>query len=41
MPDERWIEFMDGFIMQLTEKRIRVWTKDGKKEAYYPHWWNF
>jgi hypothetical protein len=41
MPDERWIEFLDGFIMQLTEKRLYIYTKDGKKEAYYPYWWNF
>ena len=41
MTDERWIEFLDGFIMQLTEERMHVYTKDGKKEAYYPYWWNF
>jgi hypothetical protein len=41
MLDERWIEFLDGFIMQLTEERLHVYTKDGKKEAYYPYWWNF
>jgi len=41
MPDERWIEFLDGFIMQLAEERLHVYTKDGKKEAYYPYWWIF
>jgi len=41
MPDERWIEFLDGFIMQLSDDRMHVFTKDGKKEAYYPYWWNF
>jgi hypothetical protein len=39
--DERWINFMDGFIMQLTENRLHVYTKDGKKETHYPYWWNF
>lgn len=39
MPDERWIEFLDGFIMQLKEERMHAYTKDGKKEAYYPYWW--
>ena len=41
MPDERWIEFLDGFLVQLSEERMHVYTKDGKKEAYYPYWWNF
>jgi len=41
MPDETWIQFLEGFIMQLTEERLHVYTKDGKKEAYYPYWWNF
>jgi len=41
MPDERWIEFLDGFIMQIKEERMHVYTKDGKKESYYPYWWNF
>ncbi len=35
------VMFMDGFILQLAEERMHVYTKYGKKEAYYPHWWNF
>jgi broad specificity phosphatase PhoE len=38
--DERWIDFLDGFIMQLTNERLSVYTKDGKKETYYPYWWS-
>jgi hypothetical protein len=34
-------EFLDGFILQLTDDRMNVYFKDGKKEAYYPYWWNF
>jgi broad specificity phosphatase PhoE len=41
IPDERWIQFLDGFIMQLTGEQLHVYTKDGRKEAYYPYWWNF
>jgi hypothetical protein len=33
--------FLDGFILQLAEERMHVYTKEGKKEAYYPYWWNF
>jgi len=41
MSDERWIQFLDGFVMQLTEEQLHVYTKDGKSKAYYPYWWNF
>jgi hypothetical protein len=41
IPSMEWIEYLDGFIMQLTDDRMKVYYKDGKKEAYYPYWWNF
>jgi hypothetical protein len=41
MPSIEWIEYLDGFIMQLTDDRMKVYYKDGKKEAYYPYWWKF
>ncbi len=41
MPSIEWIEYLDGFIMQLTYDRMNVFYKDGKKEAYYPYWWRF
>ncbi len=41
MPDERFVEFLDGFIIQLYDEKMTVFTKDGRKEIYYPHWWNF
>jgi len=41
LPLDYRVMFMDGFILQLAEERMRVYTKYGKKEAYYPHWWNF
>ena len=41
MPSIEWIEYLDGFIMQLTDDLMKVYFKDGKKEAYYPYWWNF
>jgi broad specificity phosphatase PhoE len=41
MPSEDWIKYLDGFILQLTDDRLNVYSKDGKKEAYYPYWWDF
>jgi hypothetical protein len=41
MPSIEWIEYLDGFIMQLTDDRLKVYYKDEEKEAYYPYWWNF
>lgn len=41
MPSIEWIEYLDGFILQLTDDRMSVFTKDGEKEAYYPYWWSF
>jgi broad specificity phosphatase PhoE len=41
MPSVDWIKYMDGFILQLTDDRMNVYSKDGKKEAYYPYWWDF
>ena len=39
MPDERFIDFLDGFIVQLYDEKMTVFTKDGRKEIYYPYWW--
>jgi hypothetical protein len=36
-----WVEFLEGFILQLTEDKMIVYTKNGKQELYYPYWWNF
>jgi hypothetical protein len=36
-----WVQFLDGFIMQLIDEKVQVYTKNGKKEAYYPYWWKF
>ena len=41
MPSLEWIKYLDGFILQLTDDRMNVYFKDGKKEAYYPYWWSF
>ena len=34
-------QYLEGFILQLTEERMRFYTQEGMKEAYYPHWWDF
>jgi broad specificity phosphatase PhoE len=41
LPGLEWIQFLDGFILQLTDEHMLVYSKYGKKEIYYPHWWNF
>lgn len=41
LPGPEWIQFLDGFILQLTDEYMLVYSKYGKKEIYYPHWWNF
>lgn len=41
MPSVEWIRYLDGFILQLTDDRMKVYFKDGEKEAYYPYWWDF
>ena len=41
MPSVDWIGYLDGFVLQLTDDRMNVYSKDGKKEAYYPYWWSF
>lgn len=41
VPDEDNVKFLDGFILQLKPENMHVYTKDGKKETYYPYWWNF
>jgi len=38
MPSVDWIEFLDGFILQQSDERMNVYSKYGKKEAYYPYW---
>jgi hypothetical protein len=41
MPDTDWVEFLDGFIVQLGEERMHVYTKDRRLDVYYPYWWKF
>jgi len=36
-----WVSFLDGFMFQLGDERMHVYTKYGRREAYYPYWWSF
>jgi len=36
-----WVQYLDGFIVQLKNARMNVYSKLGKKEVYYPYWWRF
>ena len=38
--DESFVEFLDGFLLQLYDDKMVVITKNQKREVYYPHWWN-
>ena len=35
-----WVEFLEGFILQLLDDRMIIYTKKGKTERLYPHWWD-
>jgi broad specificity phosphatase PhoE len=41
MPSEDWPDLLDGFILQLTDERMRVYTSNDMIEAHYPHWWSY
>ena len=40
MLNESFVEFLDGFLLQLYDDKMVIITKDQKREAYYPYWWN-
>ena len=35
-----WVQFLDGFIFQLYEEKMVIYSKYGRKEVFYPYWWN-
>ena len=37
---ERWIQYLDGFILQFKEDTLKVYYRNGVKENKYPVWWN-
>jgi len=39
MPSVEWLEYLDGFILQLTEDRMKIFYNRRKMESYYPYWW--
>lgn len=36
----QWIRYLDGFIMQLYETKIKVYLPDENKVVNYPFWWH-
>jgi hypothetical protein len=35
----QWIKYLDGFIIQLYETKIKVYLPDEIKMVNYPYWW--
>ncbi len=40
MSPENWVSFLDGFLVQLYSEKMKVFSKQGIREVYYPYWWN-
>ena len=38
-PPSDWVSFMDGFLMQLDDDKMKVYTKDAEFTVHLPHWW--
>ncbi len=34
-----WIQYLEGFILQLTRDKLIFYYRDGKEEKDYPKWW--
>ena len=35
-----WVPFLDSFLFQCYEDRIKVLYRNKTQEVYYPYWWN-
>jgi hypothetical protein len=40
-PERGTYGFLNGFILQLGEDEMTVYTGDGIRRVNYPHWWDF
>lgn len=38
-PDSDWIQYLDGFIVELCDERMTVHQRGNRREIDYPHWW--
>lgn len=38
-PPSDWVSFIDGFILQIDDDKMNVYTKDVEIEVHRPHWW--
>jgi hypothetical protein len=36
-----WIDFMDGFILQLNDGDMSLFFKGRERQVAYPYWWKF
>ncbi|QEE17324.2 histidine phosphatase family protein [Promethearchaeum syntrophicum] len=34
-----WIQYLDGFIIQFFDKKMKIYSQRGKVEVNYPYWW--
>jgi len=38
-PHRDWVKFLDGFVVQFGDEVMTVYSKEGRVEVDYPHWW--
>ncbi len=38
---DRWVTFLDGYLVQFYPEFMKVFLSDSTIECEYPHWWNF
>ena len=38
---DRWVSFLDGYLVQFYPEFMKVFLSDSTQECEYPHWWNF
>ncbi|UCD46039.1 MAG: histidine phosphatase family protein [Candidatus Bathyarchaeota archaeon] len=39
LPSREWVKFLDGFIVQFSDEGMTVYSKEGRMEVDFPHWW--
>jgi hypothetical protein len=38
---EIWVKYLEGFVVQPYEDKLKVVLSSGKLDVNYPHWWRF
>jgi hypothetical protein len=38
---EMWVRYLEGFVVQPYEDKLKLVLPSGKMDVHYPHWWRF